>query len=207
VQAESPEPPPPRERRRASHPAPGTGGERAAGRPADSAVRVVRLAGREFRVVLEGGGPARRVRVEGPDGACTMEVTGSRDGGLLLDGEPLEARVLRAPDGSLAVAAGGETWGVEVLTEGEASLGPAGRRRGAAARLPVRAPMPGRVVAVEVEEGQGVEAGAGLFVIEAMKMENEVRAPRPGVVRGIRVSAGASVEGDQELCAIETGAS
>jgi biotin carboxyl carrier protein len=38
-------------------------------------------------------------------------------------------------------------------------------------------------------------------------MENEVRAPRPGVVRGIRVSAGASVEGDQELCAIETGAS
>src|SRR2546427_8199602 len=42
----------------------------------------------------------------------------------------------------------------------------------------VRAPMPGLVVRIEVAEGQRVDAGAGLVVVEAMKMENELRAPR-----------------------------
>jgi pyruvate carboxylase subunit B len=165
---------------------------------------VVRLAGREYRVTLAGGAPVATVRVEGPDGAREMRVTGSRDGALLLDGEPVEGRLSRGGDGSLRIAAGGESWPVEVLSEGEASLERAHPRPGTGARLPVRAPMPGRVVAVEVGEGQAVEAGAGLFVIEAMKMENEVRAPRAGAVRGIRVAPGVSVEGDQELCAIET---
>jgi biotin carboxyl carrier protein len=170
--------------------------------------RIVRVAGREFRVVLERGGERARLRVAGQDVSSTLEVTGSREGGLLLDGEPLEVRLVRAPDGSLSLAAGGESWPVEVLSEAEAALATAGGRSGnAAGRLAVRAPMPGRVVAVEVAEDQQVEEGAGLFVIEAMKMENEVRAPRPGIVRGIRVAPGASVEGDQELCAIETGAS
>ena len=58
----------------------------------------------------------------------------------------------------------------------------------------VRAPMPGLVVRIEVAEGQQVAAGAGLVVVEAMKMENELRAPRPGTVQTVHVAVGQAVE-------------
>ncbi len=58
----------------------------------------------------------------------------------------------------------------------------------------VRAPMPGLVVRIEVAEGQEVDAGTGLVVVEAMKMENELRAPRPGKVQTVHVAVGQAVE-------------
>jgi pyruvate carboxylase subunit B len=67
---------------------------------------------------------------------------------------------------------------------------------------PVRAPMPGLVVKVEVEEGQLVEAGGGLLVVEAMKMENELTAPLGGRVGAIHVVAGQTVEKDEVLMEI-----
>ncbi|HET9581623.1 MAG TPA: acetyl-CoA carboxylase biotin carboxyl carrier protein subunit [Gemmatimonadota bacterium] len=69
----------------------------------------------------------------------------------------------------------------------------------------VRAPMPGLIVAVEVEEGDRVEAGAGLVVIEAMKMENEIVAPAGGKVTAIGVRPGQAVERDAMICTIEQG--
>jgi pyruvate carboxylase subunit B len=58
----------------------------------------------------------------------------------------------------------------------------------------VKAPMPGLVVRVEVSEGQVVEVGASLVVVEAMKMENELRASHAGVVEQIHVKSGDRVE-------------
>ena len=56
------------------------------------------------------------------------------------------------------------------------------------------APMPGTIVSVEVEEGESVEAGQGLVIVEAMKMENEVRAQAAGCVQVIHVASGDAVE-------------
>ena len=64
---------------------------------------------------------------------------------------------------------------------------------------PVRAPMPGLVVRVEVEEGDQVRPGQGLVIVEAMKMENELRAEVAGEVRAVHVRAGQTVEKDQAL--------
>lgn len=64
-------------------------------------------------------------------------------------------------------------------------------------------PMPGLIVAVLVEEGERVEAGTGLAVIEAMKMENEILAPVPGIVREVGVRSGQAVEKDILVCRIE----
>ena len=67
----------------------------------------------------------------------------------------------------------------------------------------VTAYMPGRVVEVLVEEGAEVEAGQGVVVLEAMKMENEIQAPGPGTVRRIFVEGGQAVEGGDPLFEIE----
>ena len=64
---------------------------------------------------------------------------------------------------------------------------------------PLRAPMPGLVVRVEVEEGESVEAGHGLLFVEAMKMENSLTAPVEGRIGTIYVVAGQTVEKDEIL--------
>jgi pyruvate carboxylase subunit B len=59
--------------------------------------------------------------------------------------------------------------------------------------------MPGLVVKLEVDEGDTVEAGQGVVIVEAMKMENELKAEAAGVVSCIHVAAGEAVEQDQVL--------
>lgn len=67
----------------------------------------------------------------------------------------------------------------------------------------VRAPMPGLIKAVLVEEGIRVENGHPIAILEAMKMENEILAPKSGIVRSIKVRAGEAVEKNALLCVIE----
>ena len=68
---------------------------------------------------------------------------------------------------------------------------------------PVRAPMPGLVIRVNVKVGDEVQAGQGLVVMEAMKMENELRATAAGRVRSVEVSPGTAVEKGALLVALE----
>ncbi len=65
------------------------------------------------------------------------------------------------------------------------------------------APMPGRVVRVMVEIGARVEAGAGLVVVEAMKMQNEMKSPKAGTVIELNAGAGATVNAGDVLAVIE----
>jgi pyruvate carboxylase subunit B len=59
---------------------------------------------------------------------------------------------------------------------------------------PLRAPMPGLVVRVQVAVGDAVTAGQGLVVVEAMKMENELRATANGIVMAVHATVGTAVE-------------
>jgi len=81
----------------------------------------------------------------------------------------------------------------------------AARTAGAAQAGPtvVRSPMPGKVVKVLVKEGDDVKSGAGVMVVEAMKMENELRAPRDGKIVKVLVHDGQTVESGEELAQIE----
>lgn len=65
------------------------------------------------------------------------------------------------------------------------------------------APMPGKVVRVLVVKGASVEAGAGIVVVEAMKMQNEMKAPKAGTVATLNVEVGTTVNGGDVLAVIE----
>ena len=65
------------------------------------------------------------------------------------------------------------------------------------------APMPGKVVRVQIEAGTTVEKGAGVVVVEAMKMQNEMKSPREGVVVSINVKPGDTVNAGDVLAVIE----
>ena len=64
---------------------------------------------------------------------------------------------------------------------------------------PVKAPMPGNILTVNVTAGQQVTEGQVLVVLEAMKMENEIMAPKAGTVTQVLVSKGSTVDTDAPL--------
>jgi len=124
--------------------------------------------------------------------------------------------VARAPDGALrgravAVELDGRRYDVTVLEPEPPHAELARRRRKrspshggahAAAKEAVVSPMQGTVLAVEVAEGDEVEAGRVVCVVEAMKMENEIRAHRDGIVTNLSVSPGDAVSTGQVLCVV-----
>jgi biotin carboxyl carrier protein len=103
-------------------------------------------------------------------------------------------------DGLATVEVVVDGWRFELEVEDEARAGlrrRATRERDVASTsgpLEIRAIIPGRVAAVRVNTGDRVEAGAGLLVVEAMKMQNELRAPRAGTVERVAVAAGETIE-------------
>jgi 3-methylcrotonyl-CoA carboxylase alpha subunit len=82
-----------------------------------------------------------------------------------------------------------------------------GTGQASAADGAILAPMPGKVIAVDVSEGQAVTAGKRLLVLEAMKMEHALAAPFDGVIEGLAVSAGAQVQVEAVLCRVVPAAS
>lgn len=89
------------------------------------------------------------------------------------------------------------TWRERVLADAESTS----RRHDGPTE--VRATLPGLVVAIAVQNGDEVAAGATLLTIEAMKMQNEVRAPQSGRVAGVAVVAGQAVAAGASLLRIE----
>ena len=65
------------------------------------------------------------------------------------------------------------------------------------------APMPGKVVRVLVQEGAEVDAGQGIVVVEAMKMQNEIKSPKRGIVRKLVASENAAVNSGDVLAVVE----
>jgi biotin carboxyl carrier protein len=80
-----------------------------------------------------------------------------------------------------------------------------GRARAAEDHGPrkIVAPMPGKVVRLLVREGDEIEAGAGVAVVEAMKMQNEIKSPKKGTIQKILVSEGSAVNAGDVLIVVE----
>lgn len=118
---------------------------------------------------------------------------------VLVDGRSYEARVEQS-DGCLVVFIDGHRFEVEIQDPRRWSRHPG--KPGIAGRLHVTAPMPGKIVRLLVAEGDTVEAGQGLLVVEAMKMQNEMKSTRAGQVVEVRVQDGATVSAGDTLVVI-----
>jgi biotin carboxyl carrier protein len=118
---------------------------------------------------------------------------------LLLRGESYEASV-QSTDEGWQVLLGGQLYQVMVEDERQRRLREAsGTRDQPGGEFHLKAPMPGLIVTIPVEEGQQVEKGDDLVVLESMKMQNELKAPREGTITRVQVAPGDSVEQNQVL--------
>ena len=65
------------------------------------------------------------------------------------------------------------------------------------------APMPGKVVRIIGREGETVDSGAGVLVVEAMKMQNEIKSPKTGTIQKLMVREGAAVNAGDVLAIVD----
>lgn len=152
--------------------------------------------------------------------AGSIEVNGSkfryqREDGQLLEGEfsiaPLDA-------GAYSILMEGRVYQIRPGPAGEVSVNGSvipvevsdpralsSRRSSAAAhgRAEITALMPGKVIRLLAAQGDRVEAGQGLLVVEAMKMQNEVTSPKTGRVAEVRIAAGSTVAAGEVLMVVE----
>jgi biotin carboxyl carrier protein len=121
---------------------------------------------------------------------------------LLLDGKSHEAYV-RESDDDWQVLLRGRLYPAKVEDEREKRLRvAAGGGVVESGEFNLKAPMPGLVVAIPVEEGQEIKKGQVLLILESMKMQNELKSPRDGIINRIKVKAGESVEQKQVLLSV-----
>lgn len=116
--------------------------------------------------------------------------TGPHGLSVVIDGASHDLTLEEIPEG-FAVQVRGDRFDVDIE---DAVKGAAPGKMAHSGPLRLTAPMPGKIVKVLVGLGESVEAGRGVLVMEAMKMENELKAVRPGTVQEIRVKEGQAVE-------------
>ncbi len=121
---------------------------------------------------------------------------------LIVDGKSHEAYAAQGED-NWQVLLRGRLYPVMVEDEREKRLRSAvGGGVAESGEFLLRAPMPGLVVAIPIEEGQAIKKGQVLLILESMKMQNELKSPRDGMVGRVRVKAGETVEQKQTLLSV-----
>jgi biotin carboxyl carrier protein len=162
----------------------------------------VSINGAEQTIDILAPAPDIRFRL-GSEGERCAQVERPQPGvySVLLDGRSYDAWVEQTASGITIVVIDGHRFEIEVRD-------PRRRARGAGAKgaegvQSLTAPMPGKVVRVLAAAGDTVEAGQGIVVVEAMKMQNEIKALRAGRVLAVPAKEGASVAAGEVLARIE----
>ncbi|MGD0404345.1 MAG: biotin/lipoyl-containing protein [Candidatus Acidiferrales bacterium] len=120
---------------------------------------------------------------------------------ILTGGKSFEARVESRGHSDLRVTVAGQEFSVAIRNSRKWNRD---RAAGAEAegRQQVTAPMPGKIVLVLVKTGDAVDAGQGIVVVEAMKMQNEIRSPKSGTVERLLVVAGQTVNAGEVVAIV-----
>ena len=143
-----------------------------------------------------------RISVDGNEFMVDGKKTGHTNFSLIVDNRSFEIEVDHKGD-EYRVLVDGRNYRVNLVDERRVRTSGGTAVGGAQGRQTVSVPMPGKVIAILVAEGDTVERGQGLVIVEAMKMENEVRSPIAGEVKEIKVKQGDTIEGGAALLIVE----
>ncbi len=143
-----------------------------------------------------------RVAVDGEEFLVDGKKIGFTSYSLIVDNRSFEVDVDISED-EYRILVDGRSYHIHLVDERRVRLGGVQAGIQLQGRQEVSVPMPGRVIAVLVGEGDKVEKGQGLVIVEAMKMENEVRSPIPGEVKEVKVKGGEYLEAGAVLVVVE----
>jgi pyruvate carboxylase subunit B len=162
----------------------------------------VKIDGTDHEVLLDGEG----VHLDGEDVAAHVAVIDGTPVRMVTIGDAVHRVIVRpgATRGQYTLWLDGYRFDVEALDERTRAIRDlSGASAGPTGPAPLKAPMPGLIVRVHVQVGDQVQAGQGLVVMEAMKMENELRATAAGRVKSIIATPGTAVEKGALLIELE----
>jgi biotin carboxyl carrier protein len=146
--------------------------------------------GSSFKVFLDGQAVDANVILAAPNAVS-----------VLLNGMAFEIHIAPSLDGTYKLQTGPHEFQADVRDPRAWR----GRKQGALeaeGRQQIIAPMPGKVIRLLVKVGDEVEAGQGLVVVEAMKMQNEIRSPKKGKVERLQAKEGQPVNAGDVLCVV-----
>jgi biotin carboxyl carrier protein len=162
----------------------------------------VTISGGQHRVEITRSSAGTEIKLDGALVAADVTQPEPDVLSLLLDGRSYEVRRERAAESPLQLEVNGRRHAAEVRDPRSFRS-----RRGSGDILEgpqrLKASMPGKVVRILAPEGTHVEAGEGVMIVEAMKMQNEVKAPKSGVVARILAQEGAAVNAGDPLAIVE----
>lgn len=153
-------------------------------------------------VELEPEGSGYRILLDGQAVNADVTLVAPNTISILLDGQSFEVHVTPSLDGKIKLQSGPHEFTAEI----QDPRAWRGRRQGALeaeGRQQIVAPMPGKVIRLLVNVGDEVEAGQGLVVVEAMKMQNEIRSPKKGKVERLQAREGQNVNAGDVLAWVE----
>jgi biotin carboxyl carrier protein len=161
----------------------------------------IQFSGRTRDLEIAREGRRLRATLDGRSIEADAVEVGPGQYSILLEGVSCEVGVEPAPAG-LIVSVAGRRLEARVTDPRRWQGAGRGGALEAEGRQQVIAPMPGKIVRVLVQQGEKVEAGRGLLVVEAMKMQNEIRSPKTGTVERLMATEGQAVNAGEVLAVV-----
>ena len=159
-------------------------------------------AGKTKHVVdLERDGASYKVSLDGQLVDADVILAAPNAVSVILNGTAFEIHIAPSLDGTYKLQTGPHEFHADVRDPRVWR----GRKQGALeaeGRQQILAPMPGKVIRLLVKVGDEVDAGQGLVVVEAMKMQNEIRSPKKGKVERLQAKEGQAVNAGDVLCVV-----
>ncbi len=168
--------------------------------PVEAAMKyVTTIEDKEYRVEIV---DEKHIRINDQLLEVDLVAVGGQPVYSLLDWRQILRGLIYPEEKEWRVLLRGQQYKATVEDEREKRLKSTGGARAESGEFHLKAPMPGLVVSVPVEEGQAVKKGQVLVILESMKMQNELKSPRDGTVHRIRVRAKGGVEQRQTLLSV-----
>jgi biotin carboxyl carrier protein len=157
----------------------------------------------ELNLYLQQQGAATLYRADGclnSSGEAAIAQISPNVFSVMLESRSFTVYCMRSNDGSIETLVGSEGHIISVSDPRDAIS--ATSRHQSSGPTEIRAQMPGKIISLLVNEGATVEAGEGILVVEAMKMQNELKSPRSGILLKMLARAGATVTAGETLAVI-----